>query len=186
MKASTNSVTVEIRDHTKTMAACSLLDRSSQVTQASSRLGGVHCITLSKSCRVQQPGCHPRHSSDGNTHAGIREETIQLSRNVEIDQVAIAELPLEGWNAMGGFVIHADAGRPREPVRDARRRAGTVLAEDLSAHGIEFTRRHTRRNGFHHGLAGFCNDSTSTEKRVQLLLVVNSHAIILGRETLCA
>ena len=59
-----------------------------------------------------------------------------------------------------------------------------MFAEDLSAHGIELSSRHTRRDGIHHGLASFCDDSACTDQRVELLLAVNSHVLILRPKVL--
>ncbi len=95
VKFASNAMTIEIGDHAKTMAACSSLHRSSQVAESGTRLGGVHRVTLSKPRRVQQPRSHRRHTSDGNTRTGIREVTVQLSRHIEVDQVAVVKLPLE-------------------------------------------------------------------------------------------
>ena len=60
-----------------------------------------------------------------------------------------------------------------------------MLAEDVSADGIEFTGRNARRNGMHHGLTSLRNDSAGAEESVEFFLVVNSHVAIVGRATLC-
>jgi hypothetical protein len=82
---------------------------------------------------------------------------------------------------MGRFVIDADTGRARKSVGDTGCRACSVASEYLSAHGVELAGGRARGNGLHHGLPRFGDHTTRTKECIEILLLVNRHAVILRR-----
>ena len=77
---------------------------------------------------------------------------------------------------MGRFVIDADTRGAWKSVGDTGCRASSVASEYLSPHGVEFAGGCAGSDGFHHGLAGFGDNATSTKKRIEILLLVNRHS----------
>ncbi len=57
-----------------------------------------------------------------------------------------------------------------------------MASEYLSAHGVEFPGCRARSDGFHHRLAGFGDNATSTKECVEIFLLVNGHGVILRRD----
>jgi hypothetical protein len=57
-----------------------------------------------------------------------------------------------------------------------------VATEHFSADGIKFTGCHAWCDGFHHRLAGFGDNPTRMNERIEFLLVVNGHTRILRPE----
>ena len=76
---------------------------------------------------------------------------------------------------MGRFIIDTDTRRAWKSVSDTRCRASSVASEYLSAHGVEFPGCRARCDGFHHRLASFGDNATSTEECVEIFLLVNGH-----------
>src|ERR1700722_3557057 len=83
---------------------------------------------------------------------------------------------------MGRFVIDTDTRRAWKSVGDTRCRASSVASEYLSAHGVEFPGCRARSDGLHHRLTSFGDNTTSTKKRIEIFLLVNSHRAILRRD----
>ncbi len=183
MESPPDAVAIEILDYVETVAARSPLDRSAQITKSSAGLSGVHGIALSKLCRLQKSGGNRGHIAHGNADPCIREVAIQLGGHVKVHQVAIVQLALERRNAVGGFVIDADARGARKSVGHSWSGSSSVAAEYLSTHGVEFTGSRAGSDGLYHRLAGFGDNPTSTNERIEVFLLVNRHAAILRRQT---
>ncbi len=177
-----DAVPVEILDDAKTMAASSPLDRSAQIAEPGSGLSGVHCINLSELSRPEKPRGNRRHHTYRDADASVREVAVQFGRHVEVDDVTLAQLPLEGGNAMGGFVVDTDTCGPREPVGHPWRRASSIPTEYVSSHRVEFSGGRTRRDGLHHCSAGFGDNATGAKERLEVFLPINGHAAILRLE----
>jgi hypothetical protein len=181
MESAPDAVSIEVLDNAKSVAACSLLDRPAKITESSAGLSGIHGVTLSVLRGLEQPGGHGGDLADGNADARVREVTVQLGRHVEVHEVAIAQLALERRDAMGRFIIDADARRARKSVRDPWCRASSVASEYLPAHCVELPGGRARSDGLHHGLAGLCDNTTGTKECIEIFLLVNRHARIVRR-----
>ena len=82
---------------------------------------------------------------------------------------------------MGRFIIDADTRRAWKSVGDTGCRASSVASEHLSAQGVEFPSGRARSDRLDHGLAGFGDNTTSTNECIEIFLLVNCHFGILRR-----
>src|SRR5271163_1269442 len=138
MEAPPDTVTIEVLDHAKPVTARSPLDRSTQVTEPGAWLSCVHGVTLRKLGCLQEPGGNRPHLAHGHADPGIGEVAVQLCRHVKVHEVAGVELASERGDAVGSFVVHADARRAGKSVGYAGSGPRSVAAEHLSAYGVEF------------------------------------------------
>jgi hypothetical protein len=90
MESPPDAVAIEILDDAEPVAACSLLDRPTQITESSAWLSGIHGVALGMFCGLEQSGGHSGDLADGNADSCVREVTVQLGRHVKIYEVAIA------------------------------------------------------------------------------------------------
>ena len=90
MESPPDAVAVEILDDAKPVAACSPLDRPTDITESSAWLSGVHGVALSILCCLEQSGGHRGDLADGNADASVREVAVQLGRHVEVYEVTVA------------------------------------------------------------------------------------------------
>jgi hypothetical protein len=90
MESAPDAVAIEILDNAKPMAACSPLDRPTEIMESSAWLSGVHGIVLRMLCGLEQSGSHRGDLADGNADTCVREVAVQLGRHVKVHEVAIA------------------------------------------------------------------------------------------------
>jgi hypothetical protein len=90
MESPPDAVAIEILDDTKPVAACSPLDRPTEITKPSARLSGVHGVALRIRGGLEQPGGQRGDLADGNADPRVGEVTVQLGRHVKVYEVAIA------------------------------------------------------------------------------------------------
>jgi hypothetical protein len=90
MESPPDAVAIEILDDAKPVAACSLLDRPTYITELSAWLSSVHGVALSMLRGVEQSGGHRGDLADGNADTCVREVTVQLGRHIKVYEVAIA------------------------------------------------------------------------------------------------
>src|ERR1019366_2838726 len=109
MESKANTVTIEVLDNAKPVSACYPLDRSTQVTESSSWLSRVHGVALRELGCLQESGGNRRHLAHGHTDPCIGEVAVELSRHVKVHEVASVQLASERGDAVGSFVVHADA-----------------------------------------------------------------------------
>jgi hypothetical protein len=89
MESPPDAVAIEILDDAKPVAACSLLDRATEITESSAWLSGAHGVALRMLCGLEQSGGHGGDLADGNADTCVREVTIQFGRHVKVYEVAI-------------------------------------------------------------------------------------------------
>ncbi len=90
MESPPDAVAIEILDDAKPVAACSPLDRPTEITESSAWLSSVHGVALSMLGGLEQPGGHWGDVADGNADTGVREVTVQFGRHVKVYEVATA------------------------------------------------------------------------------------------------
>ena len=71
MESPPDAVAIEILNDTKSVPACSPLDRPAKITEPSAWLSGVHCIALSKLGGLEQPGGHRGDLADGDADSCV-------------------------------------------------------------------------------------------------------------------
>ena len=159
VKSSADAVSVEIADHTETVTTRAGLNRLADIAKSVARLSREHRISLSVSSCVQEALRYRRNNSNGSTHPSIGKISIEFNRNVDVDQIALAQMARERWNAMSGLVIDADTRGSGKVVGHSRCRSRTVSAEDFASDRVEFPCCDARRDGRNHRVSSFGNDS---------------------------
>jgi hypothetical protein len=118
MEPSTNPVAVQIANHPESVPSGASLYCASNIAQSRPGLCCRHRVRLGEPCRIEEPLRDWPNLADGDTHASVGEVAVQLDRDIEVYEVACAQLPRERGNTMSRLVIHTDARGAGEPIRD--------------------------------------------------------------------
>ena len=134
---------------------------------AQRRLGG---------CR--EPLLASAHLSDADRAAGVGVEAVQLGRDVELDELPVAQAAV-GRDAVDALVVDRDAGHAGEVVVELRARAGAVGGEHTRGDVVELARGDARPDAAAH-LADRLGDHAACRlEGGKVLRVVYGHPVIL-------
>ncbi|MNS49714.1 hypothetical protein D3C86_1273150 [compost metagenome] len=117
---------------------------------------------------------HRRH---GKRRTGIAEETVLHGRDIDIDEVTRLD-DTRSRNAVGHFLVNADAGCPGELVAELRRRLRAIILQHLAADSIQLGRGDAGFQRVRHGLHGNGAKATDILEQNQFFFGGNDHVSV--------
>jgi len=111
-----DAMAVEILDNAESTLTCATLHGSPNVPKFASGPGGIHGFKLSKSSRAQESLGQGRYFANRGARASVGPISVQLGRDVDVDQISLVKRPSQRRNAVRRFTIQTDAGGAREVV----------------------------------------------------------------------
>jgi DnaJ domain len=179
VQSAADAVPVEIANGAESISASVRFDDFADVAESVACLSGLHRVALRTVCRVQEASSDRRDRPDGNTDAGVGEISIELRRHVDVDEISLAKMSIQGGNAVRRLVVETDTGRSRKVVRHARSRPRAVAPKGFTTNRIEFAGGDARSDRLHHRVSRFRDDATRPGEAFEIFVAVNRHYEIL-------
>ena len=174
-----DAVPVEISNGAKTVTTSAGLNYLANVTKPVAGSRSSHCIALGETSCFYEALSDLRHYTNRHAHARVREVSIKLCRNVDIYQVPFAEVAGEGWNAMSGFVVDAEARRSGEVVGHSRGRSRTIVSKYFASNRVEFSGGDAGPYRVHHCISSFCDHTADSHETFEIFVAIDRHGEIL-------
>lgn len=113
--------------------------------------------------------------ADGEACAAVCPVAVEFGGDVDVDEVTVAKDALFGGDAVGEFVVDADARGGGEVVSELWRGARAVLLEDAATNGVELGSGDAGFDGSTHGVACFSHGGADAQQGVDVALISDRH-----------
>jgi hypothetical protein len=179
VKAPSNPVPVEIPNNSKTVSTGMGLDRLADISKSVAALCRGHRVPLGDPRCFQEALRDRGNHSDGSTHTGVGKISVEFSGDIDINEIAFAQMTSEGRNTVSGFVVDTDARRTRKVVGHSRSRSCAVSSKGLATYCVEFPGSDSRLDSDDHRISGFGDNSTSPYQTFEIFVAIDRHDEIL-------
>src|SRR5689334_3545189 len=167
MHSTPHTVACELLQHCKALLLDLAFHSAAQLRNRCSCSSELQRLAKCRAGAIPQPAGSHASLADHHRHRRIGNVAIQLRRDVDLQNITIAQHSAS-WHAMYRFFIHADAVESRKIVRELRPRPCPLRTEELRPYLIKLSRGHPRTHAAAHVLQRLPDELPNPRHPVQV------------------